>query len=325
MPGLVDLYQGYDPDAPQLTFRVDPSAAARLGKSAEEVAGDLDTALHGEVVGIFRRPDRPIGIRVRYPDAVRFDPAQLASLPVLAPAGVTSIAAIAPPERGPAPVSLTREQLRPVVILSADHEGRDLGSVTREVKQRLEGLRLPAGYALEVGGQAQAQQDTLFELLRVLGFGALAVAAVLLAQFKRARFAALVLGAVPLSVVGALATLWIFEVPLNASSLMGCVLLVGLVVKNGILLLEHAEGRLAQGASPLEALKEGVAVRARPILMTTLATIAGLAPLALGLGAGAELQRPLALVVIGGLTVSTAVSLLVLPSLAHLVLGRRPS
>jgi multidrug efflux pump subunit AcrB len=128
-----------------------------------------------------------------------------------------------------------------------------------------------------------------------------------------------VLSSVPLAVVGALVTLAITGVPLNASSMMGCVLLVGLVVKNGILLLEQAESCWSAGSDLETALIEAGSIRVRPILMTTLATIAGLAPLALGIGAGAEVQRPLATAVIGGLLISTLVSLVVIPSLVRLV------
>jgi multidrug efflux pump subunit AcrB len=122
----------------------------------------------------------------------------------------------------------------------------------------------------------------------------------------------------PLALVGALLTLWSAGVPLNASSLMGCVLLVGLVVKNGILLLEQFEATAQDGGTIDEALVAAGAVRVRPILMTTIATVAGLTPLALGIGAGAEIQRPLAMAVIGGLCVSTVLSLLVLPALVRI-------
>src|SRR5206468_4965945 len=142
------------------------------------------------------------------------------------------------------------------------------------------------------------QQESLLALGRVVAFGLLAVLAVLLVQFRRARLALVVLLSVPLAAVGALGTLFITGIPLNASSLMGCVLLVGLVVKNGILLVEHAEASWSAGQSLREALLQAGSIRVRPILMTTLATVAGLAPLALGIGAGAEIQRPLAVAVI---------------------------
>jgi CzcA family heavy metal efflux pump len=318
VPGLVDLYAGFEGDAPELRFRVDPARAARLGMTASDVAADLDAALRGTVASAIRRPDRTIGVRVRYPDAIRFDRAEVARLPLVTATGVAAIGAVADGEQIATPSALVRENLRPVAILTADHEDRDLGSVAADVTRRLAGISLPEGAARELGGQYRAQQDTFRELASVLAFGLLAVLAVLLAQFRRARLALVVLGSVPLAVVGALLTLLATGVELNASSLMGCVMLVGLVVKNGILLLEQAESLWQDGAALDTALVEAGTIRVRPILMTTLATVAGLAPLALGLGAGAELQRPLALAVIGGLISSTAVSLFVTPALVGL-------
>jgi multidrug efflux pump subunit AcrB len=287
------------------------------------VATDLDDSLHGVVASVLRRPDRPIGVRVRYPDSVRFDAQQVVQLPLLVGTEVvTRVSAVAQPIQASSETLLLRESLRPAVILTADHEGRDLGSVMRDVQSQLRGLSLPEGYRLEFGGQYEGQQGTLRDLSTVMGFGLLAVLVVLLAQFRRARLAPVVLVAVPLAVVGALTTLWLTQIPLNASSLMGCVLLVGLVVKNGILLLEQYERLLEDGKDVEQALVEAGRIRVRPILMTTLATVAGLAPLAFSLGSGAEIQRPLAVAVIGGLLVSTAISLLVLPSLVRLVFPR---
>jgi len=323
VPGLVDLYPGFEGDAPELRFRVDPGRAARLGLTAADVSADLDAALRGVVASTIRRADRAIGVRVRYPDAVRFDRTEVGKLPLAAAGGVMAISAVADADEVSAPSTLVRENLRPVAILTADHEDRDLGSVAAEVNRRLAGISLGEGAAREFGGQYRAQQETFQQLARVLAFGLLAVLAVLLAQFRRARLALVVLGSVPLAVVGALLTLLATGVDLNASSLMGCVMLVGLVVKNGILLLEQAETFWERGATLDDALVEAGTIRVRPILMTTFATVAGLAPLALGLGAGAELQRPLALAVIGGLIFSTAVSLFVTPALVGLAFRRR--
>ncbi|HTA17931.1 MAG TPA: efflux RND transporter permease subunit, partial [Polyangia bacterium] len=324
IPGLVDLYPGFEGEAPELELRLDGAAAARLGLTPASVTADLDAALHGAVASVIRRADRPIGVRVRYADGVRFDGRRLESLPLL-PAtgnGTASIGAVARFERTTAPSVLLRENLRPTVIVTADREGRDLGSVAGDVQDRLRALVLPEGYTSELGGQYRAQQDTFRDLARVSLFGLLGVLAVLLAQFRRARMAFVVLASVPLAVVGALATLVASGITLNASSMMGCVLLVGLVVKNGILLLEQTESCWRRGAALDAALLEAGAIRVRPILMTTLATIAGLAPLAFGVGAGAEIQRPLAAAVIGGLAISTLVSLLVIPALVRLSFRR---
>ena len=320
VPGLVDLFPGFEGDAPELRVRFDAAATARLGLTEADVTAQLDTALHGAVSAVIPRPDRPIGIRVRYADAVRFDGAAIERLPLLPAMGgaTTALGAIARFERTASPSLLLRENLRPVVIVTADREGRDLGSIARDASARLKGLSLPEGYSSELGGQIRAQAETFQALGRVLAIAALAVLIILLAQFRRLRMALLVLATVPLAVVGALLSLLVTGVPLNASSLMGCVLLVGLVVKNGILLLEQTESSWRGGLTLQAALLHAGGVRVRPILMTTLATIAGLAPLALGLGSGAELQRPLATAVIGGLLVSTAVSLFLLPALTRL-------
>jgi len=328
VPGLVDLYPGFEGEAPELRFRIDPMAAARIGRTTQDISSDLATALHGEIAGMLRRSDRPIGIRVRYPDSIRFDPQQVLHLPILVnPAGVLPnmsgvvlMSAVASIERVGSPTSLQRENLRPVVIVTADHEKRDVGSIMRDVRNRLSHFKLPEGYRMEIGGQYEGQRETFRDLATVMAFGLIAVLIVLLAQFRRIRVPFIILVSVPLAVVGALLILWVTRTPLNASSLMGCILLVGLVVKNGILLLEQAEIEMEKGVTVEQALIDAGCLRVRPILMTTLATIAGLAPLALGLGAGAEVQRPLAIAVIGGLVVSTAVSLLVMPSLVKLVI-----
>ena len=321
--GIADLYDGVEPATPTLLFRVKREAAARLGRSTQEVLSETRAVLAGIHAGTMRKLDRLIDIRVRYADSVRFDPAQISQLPLTftstagETAGVVPLAAVAAEERVPMPVVLKREGLQPVIVVTAGIENRDLGSVMADVERALGGLEVH-GARLEVGGLYAAQQETFKQLALVAFFGVLLVLLVLIAQFRRIRPALAVLLTVPFALFGALLTLWVTGTPLNASSLMGCVLLVGLVVKNGILLLEQFEQLLPSHPEVDEALVEAGRIRVRPILMTTLATIAGLAPLALGLGAGAEIQRPLALAVIGGLLVSTAVSLFVLPSLVRL-------
>ena len=150
----------------------------------------------------------------------------------------------------------------------------------------------------------------------------LLVLTVLAGQFRRLRVAILVLASVPVAIVGALVALLVTSTPLNASSLMGCVLLIGLVVKNGVLLLEEAERLVDLGVSAIDAVAQASQKRLRPVVMTTVATLAGLLPLAFGIGSGAELQRPLAIAVVGGLATSTVATLGLLPPLAALVFRR---
>lgn len=316
VPGLVDLYAGHERDVPNLRFAMKRDQIARIGATPDDVAAELDAALQGVIVGQVPKLDRLIDVRVRYPNPVRFDPARVLDLPFLARGKVTTIGAVTAPEFTTSPAELLHEALQPMVDVTGDHQDRDLGSVAQDVERIVAQTKLPEGCRAEVSGQIESQRQTLRQLLLVGLVAAVLVLTVLAAQFRRLSLAALVLVSVPVALVGALAALLLTGVPLNASSLMGCVLLIGLVVKNGVLLLEEAEKRFDAGASPVEAVIEASDRRVRPVLMTTLATLAGLAPLALGMGAGAELQRPLAVAVMGGLATSMLATLALLPPLA---------
>jgi multidrug efflux pump subunit AcrB len=214
---------------------------------------------------------------------------------------------------------LLRENLRPLVAVTGRVEGRSLGSVMRDVRTALDKVSLPAAVRLEIGGQYASQQESFGQLLTVLALALGAVLAVLVTQFRGFRGPLAIVLVVPLGLTGAVIMLTATGVQFNVSSFMGVILLVGLIVKNGILLLDAAVRSRQEGMSEEESLVHAGQLRLRPILMTTLCTLVGLIPLALGLGSGAELQRPLAIAVIGGLAVSTAVTLLVLPTMLELV------
>lgn len=322
VPGAVDVYAGIERPSPQLVIQLDREATARLGLTPETVSKEIGNALLGVNAGTMRRFDRLVNIRVRYPDAFRYDSERIRDIPLgYGPDGVVGLAAAAKLETTAAPTALQHEGLQPVITVEADHEGRDIGGVTRDVQKALEGFPVPAGYRLELGGEYEGQIESQKDLARVAAMGVALVLLVLVAQFGGLRPAISVILTTPLALVGALAALWITSTPLNASSLMGCVLLVGLVVKNGILLVEVAEAMAREGVTYGSALGLAAERRARPIAMTTLATLVGLTPLALALGSGSEFQQPLAIAVLGGLTLSAPLSFLVLPSLAGM--GRR--
>jgi len=216
---------------------------------------------------------------------------------------------------------LNRENLRPMALLTARLEDRDLGSAVDEIKRTLSGMSYPVGYTWEVGGQYDSQRKAFRELLLVSAIATALVFLVLVVQFRGFVGSAIILAAAPLSVCGAFALLLLTGTDLNVSSAMGLILLVGLVVKNGIVLLDFAEMRYDEGMAMEQAILAAAQVRLRPILMTTLCTLFGLLPLALGLGAGAELQKPLALAVVGGLSLSTLITLYLVPT-AYLALAR---
>ncbi len=318
--GLVDLYDGHERDAPELRFVARRDAVARFGTTPDDLSTQLTTALRGAIVGQVRRFDRLIGVRVRYPNPVRFDADHVLDLPFVAQARATTFRAVSDIDSTASTSMLLHEALQPMVDITGDHEGRDLGAVADDVERLVTATPLPAGYRIVLGGQIEGERATVRQLSVVAGAAVLLVLTVLAGQFKRLRLAALVLSSIPIAIVGAIVALIVTGTPLNASSLMGCVLLVGLVVKNGVLLLEEAEKQFDRGASPVEAVALASERRLRPVVMTTLATLAGLFPLALGIGSGAELQRPLAITVIGGLATATVATLGLLPPFAALAL-----
>ena len=320
--GVVDIV-GLQEGGVEATWKVDSVAAARIGLTVEEVAAQLSNAWLGTTASELRLHDRTIPVRVRYPDAQRFNLARLAETTVrgkekqLVPA--SSLVSIEDHAGDP---ELMRENLRQMALVRARLENRDLGSAVNEIKQMLSGMSLPVGYTWEVGGQYESQQRSFRELMLVSAIATALVLLVLVAQFRSFTASLIILAAAPLSLGGAFLLLWITGTDLNVSSAMGLILLVGLVVKNGIVLLDFADRRHKEGKPMHDAILAAARVRLRPILMTTLCTLFGLLPLAIGLGAGAELQKPLALAVIGGLSLSTLVTLYLVPS-AYLALGPR--
>jgi CzcA family heavy metal efflux pump len=314
VPGIVDLVRPQRGN-PEIDVRIDPTKAGRVGLTPDEVASQLSTGLLGQVATSFRRGDRLVDVRVRYPDPRRYSLDFVRQYPLATPAGATvPLSALAELRLAQGEAQLFREDLRQMVPVTARLEGRDLGRGVEDVRRALARDPWPIGTTYVIGGLHESQQASFRSLILVLGIASALVLGVLVAQFRRFTPALVVLSAAPLSLVGAFLLLLLTGTPLNVSSFMGVILLVGLIVKNGIILVDYADILVARGLSREDALAEAGAVRLRPILMTTLCTLFGLLPLALGLGPGAELQKPLAIAVIGGLSVSTAVTLLFVPT-----------
>jgi CzcA family heavy metal efflux pump len=316
IPGLVD-FKALQQGNPEIVFHVDPASAGRIGLTVDQVEQQVSAGLLGLRSTEYRVADHTIGVRVRFPDAFRYDPANVRQYPVVGPAKqIVPLESIARVEEVRGANRLARENQRLMVALTARLENRDLGSAIRDLRQLMVGTRLPLGCTYEIGGQYESQQNTFHELLAVLCLALAAVFTVVVAQFRSFGAALIILSAAPLSLLGVFGMLLVTGTPLNVSSLMGIILMVGLVVKNGIILFEYVFTlRERDNLSLEEALVRAGRIRVRPILMTTLATLFGLLPLGLGLGSGAELQKPLALAVIGGLTLSTLITLVAMPVL----------
>ena len=326
VPGLADLYPGVSDPLSELLLHIDPAEAARVGMTPQQVGADVSGSMLGVAAGEIRRDDRSIGIRVRAPDSVRYDPLRLESLPIMGQARrATPLGALATIRMADSRAELTRENQQQMIAITADKDQRSLGDVMRGVLAVLKAHPAPAGIRVEVGGQYAGQQAAFRTLLIVLVLAVVSVVAVMVVQFESFVEPLVVVLVAPVSFAGAIALLLVTRTPLNVSSIMGLILLVGLIVKNGIILLDFTRLRMLRGDVSLEeAIREAARIRLRPILMTTLCTLFGLLPLALGVGAGSELQRPLALAVIGGLALSTPITLFVVPTLVLALRGGRP-
>ena len=323
--GLEDLFDGVSFPSAEMMMRVDGAEAGRIGLTPEQVGGAVSGALLGVTAGQVRTQDRAVNVRVRAPDSVRFDPLKLGAIPVGAGAHgrAAPLGALAVLRPLTSRAELDRENQQQMIAMTADVGGRSLGQVVRDVRAVLTAQPPPGGVRLEFGGQYASQQDAFRAMLMVLAIAAVSVVAVMVLQFESFVEPLVIALAAPVSFIGAIGMLLATGTPLNVSSFMGLILLVGLIVKNGIILLDFTRRRGMLDGLPLEqAIIDAARVRLRPILMTTLCTLFGLFPLALALGAGSEMQQPLALAVIGGLAVSTPITLFLVPTLVVAIRGR---
>ncbi len=323
--GLEDFFGGISEPAAEMAMHVRGADAARAGLTPQQVSAAVSGALLGVSAGEVRLDDRSIGVRVRAPDAVRLDATRLATLPLYAPQtrGTVSLAALADFTTADVRSQHLRENQQQKIEITAGVVDRPLSAVITDVKAVLAAHPVPEGIRVELGGRYASQQAAFQALLLVLALAALSVMAVMVIQFRSFVEPLVVLLAAPLSFVGALAALVVTRTSLNVASFMGLILLVGLIVKNGIILLDFTRHRMMTDGVDLETgIRDAARVRLRPILMTTLCTLFGLLPLALGIGAGSELQKPLALAVIGGLALSTPITLFVVPVLLVAIRGR---
>lgn len=322
VPGVADMKSGVVESGPELTARVNPLLAGRAGLSVSDVGEQVGDALFGIEATKLLQGDRQVGVRVRYPEALRSDAAGFGATLIKTPLGayipLSSLATLA---AVPGTSEITREDQRRMLAVTAQLEGRDLGSVMHDISAAMRSEPLPVGVTYVLAGQYQSQQASFANLMQVLALAVLLVFAVMIFQFKSFTAPVTILLILPLALFGVALGLWLTKTPLNVSSLMGAVMLVGIVVKNGILLLDQAQHAESEGLSPEEAVILAGEHRLRPILMTTLTALLGLVPLALGIGAGAQLQKPLAVAVIGGLTCSTLFTLVLAP-LLYVVLRR---
>jgi HAE1 family hydrophobic/amphiphilic exporter-1 len=314
VPGITDVQTSLEAGIPQQEIRVNRDKVADLGLSVRDVTELLQTAVAGSKAGEYRSGGNSYRILVQLKDAEKRSLNEILNLTLTTEAGdkvaLRNVVAYEP-SRGP--ILIDRKDQQRTVTVRANVAGRDLGSVATEVQVLLDQIPRPVGYDLTVAGNYEEQQKAFRELVISLVLALVLVYMVLACQYESLRDPLVVMFSVPLAAVGVLVTLFITKTTLNVQSYIGCIMLGGIVVNNAILLVDQA-GRLGRsGMRTRDALTEAGRRRLRPILMTTLTTILGLLPLALGIGEGSDAQAPLARAVVGGLTGSTLITLVLIP------------
>lgn len=323
--GVVDIVNQTIVIGPAINFRVDPEKASRAGFTTSDVANIEASLLDGQLASTMIRGDRRIGIRVRYEAEKRKTAEQLQSLLLTSPIGATvPLASIASVEIEQGQTEIRRENLRNLSAVTARLERRDLGSAMSEIQRRLpKEIKLPPGTNIEYGGLYQVQQESFRALTQVLLMSMVLIFIILIFEFRSFAHPFAILVATVLCTFGSLLALLVTGQTLNISSFMGVIMVIGIVHKNGILMLDSEQHFTEQGLPLKEAVYQAGRRRLRPILMTALATLFGMLPLALGVGSGAQLLRPLAIAVIGGVAVSMVLSLVITPVVFSVV--RRPT
>jgi CzcA family heavy metal efflux pump len=314
--GVVDTKNGVVISGPAITFKIDPEKAARFGVAADDVAKTTTTAMTGDAASFILQQDRLIKVRVIFPADVRTSLEKVKALQVRSSSGqLFRVDQVADVEYDKGQAEIERENLRQMVSVTGRLEGKDLGTAIGQIKTQLsKDVKLPPGMTVEYGGLYAEQQSSFRELMISLMLAVLLVFITLLIEFRSfAHPIAIVTGAV-LALSGVLLALFVTGMTLNVVSLMGMIMIVGIVAKNGILMLDAVEDHLAAGDTLREALLRSGRRRFRPVLMTSLAAMLGMLPLALAFGAGSELLQPLAIGVIGGLTIALLLSLIVTPT-----------
>jgi multidrug efflux pump subunit AcrB len=332
--GVKEANSGVFAGNPDLMVEVDPAKAERIGVKPDAIARQLKTIFFGQIAAwVQESSERITDVRVRYPDALRFgngrfDADRILRQWILLPPPATAPLAAMPAAARAVPLSAVanvravrtpdqqfRENQQPAAFVTAEikEDEAGLGSVVADIRQWMADVQLPAGYRWELGGHFLKQREAFNSLLLVMVVAILLVFIMLAFQFKSVALPLLIFLTQPLSLVSGLFALWLTNTPLNVSSYMGAILLIGLDMKNGILLVEYIQQLRAEGMELRPALILAGRTRFRPILMTSLAAILGLFPLALGIGPGAQMQQPLAIMVIGGLTANMLFTRMVIP------------
>jgi cobalt-zinc-cadmium resistance protein CzcA len=317
MPGAEDVQTEQVLGQPQLLIRIDRTAVARLGVNVEDVQNVIRTAIGGTEAGQVFEGQRRFDIFVRYAEPYRASPQEIARALVAAPGGArVPLAQLARIEEVVGPKQISREANQRRIVVQANVEGRDLGGFVSEAQAAVaQSVRLPAGYFVTWGGQFENQRRAMARLAIIVPVTIGLIFLLLFGSFNSVRQATLIILNVPFALIGGIIALLVTGQYLSVPASVGFIALFGVAVLNGVVLVSYINQVRAEGVELQEAVIRGTLLRLRPVLMTALVASLGLVPLLLARGAGSEIQRPLASVVVGGLMTSTLLTLLVLPVL----------
>ncbi|MCX6143844.1 MAG: efflux RND transporter permease subunit [Ignavibacteriales bacterium] len=321
IPGVVDVFNGIVVSGPSFVVNIDPAKTWQAGFNPMDVHEQLETIIHGKTESNIQKGQKVIGIRVRYPDIYRNDVDRIEGLQLInsnnLPVPLRSIASF---KKTVGQTEIRREGLRELIAVTARISGRDMGSTVNDIKAKLSAnLILPRGVSLDYGGIYQTQQESFLGLLMVALAAFMLVFVVLLFEFGEFTVPLSIFVINVLSLFGVFGALWLSGVTFNISSFVGVIMIIGIVAENAIFVLHSVKSFRAEGRSLDDAIIKAGQVRARPILMTTLAAVFALLPLALGTGSGAQMQQSLAIAVIGGFSVSSLLLFFGLPMVYRLM------
>ncbi len=318
--------------AANLEIRIDRAEAARYGLNVSDIQEVIESLIGSRQISEMVVGEERFPIAVRLPPAMRNNLDGIYSLTLHAPSGeLVRLDQVSTIRRVSGPILINRENAHRRIVVSTNVEGRDLGSFVKEAQHKIEAqLALPAGYSVEWGGQYQNEKEAQARLALALPLSLLLICGLLYATFQNLRQTLLILLIVPLALVGGVAALWLRGINLNLSASIGFIALFGVAVLNGIVMVSHINNLRERGFSIARAVRQGASDRLRPVLITATVASLGFVPMALATSRGAEVQRPLATVVIGGLITATLLTLYVLPVLyepfsRHLPFGPAPS
>ena len=314
IPGTREVRSGVGEGRPELHVKIDRDRAASHGTSVTQLASTIRTAVDGQVATRLRREGTEIDVRVSLPKDKPLTPEELKRLLVPTAAGRhVPLYEVASLSEGKGPISITRYGQAREVTVTSQVAGRDLGSTLMDIRKKLDTIGLPEHLMVSVRGEAEEMQDAFGDLWVAMGLAAALVYMILASLFESLIHPLTIMITLPLAAIGVILSLFITGRALSVPALVGAIMLLGIVVNNGIVLVDYINQLRARGYDRERAIVEGSATRVRPVLMTTLTTVVALIPLALGIGEGAQMQAPLATVLVGGLTTSTILTLGFLP------------